>query len=685
MHLPDFPVSTPLMVLWLLGLIALAYFFVRFLKEILRKNKRGLLLLVFGILLTLGAAVHVVLLARSSHTFTHGNWIQLALVSLTAGLEMFIGHTVVFDDIIAAVIFHEPGLMIAYLTIFVLILCFSFVLVFQILPRRMHDRIWLFRHESLAASERKNHIFVGVNPNAKLLAKSILQDWARKEDKGGQGTLMFIDLPAKEGVHAEISLGDIFASLVSRRKELSMDEELGSDRFVLFKGQHPVGDEGFKDLVDLIGLHRLRPWFRSKRTSIYLLGEEADNSRLLDLLLADPEVKAKVFSLSERVGGPHSVYSAARGRVRLIDKHFLSVQQIKFQKPELHPIQFVEVATGRNGDPLGYVASGFHAMQVGFRATGQEALRFLYEFGSFVGKDRRRVPTTFDIFDDDLESYRGDFLSRFPGLRSEEALLWNEGIVGGERFWKRYAEILPQLNYVVIATGDPDRNVEVAARMLETAARTGKDMSRFVILVRVEHLDERTKGILGFYNETYHHGGAPILRPFGVADDIWNLPAISGKGMKEQASRYYAAFQRAVGGEDTWESRKKRLSGKDGNPEANKRELLRRQAQDLSLSAFLPTLRILAGENLREAAALIPATGEKGHYPSKGPDAEHLEYLAIQEQIRWIVSHLAAGYIPSEQRDELLMRMDNMVPYDLITNARFQHFDWITVKTALTD
>ena len=679
-----FPVSTPLMIVWAICLGVAAYFFVSLLKYLLRKNRRGLLVLCFGMLLAMGTAVHVVLLSLSSHTVTDGNWIQLVLVSLVAGLEMFIGHTVVFDDIIAAVIFRMPGLLLAYLTIFILVLSFSFVLVFQILPRRLRDRIWLFRHRRQASADRKNHIFIGVTPQAKLLAKSILKDWEPEKRRNDQGQVMFIDLPDKEGVHAEISFGDIFTSLVSRRKELGLDEELGTDRFVLFKDQHPFGDRD-KDLVDAIGLRRLRPWFRNERSSIYILGDEADNTRLLDLLLADSGVKAKVFCLTDRVNDTHSFYSSVRGRVHMIDTHLLAVQQIKFQKPDLHPVHFVEMAKGPDGEPLGYVASGFHAMLAGFRETGQESLRFLYEFGSFVGKDRKRAPTTFDIFDDDQDRHRGDFLNRYPGLRDDDAIVWNGGPIGGDRFWQRYAEILDGLNYAVVATGNLDRNIEIAARMLQTAARSGKDMSRFVILVRLVRLDDRIRGILDFYNRTYHPGGAPVLRPFGVAEDIWTLATISGKGMKERASRFYAAFQHAICGEDTWETRRERLTSRCGDPVAHSMELMRRQGQDLSCSAFMPTLRVLAGEKLGEAASRIPNVFEHGrHYPDKGPDFVHLEYLAIQSHLRWTASHLAAGYVQGE-RDELLMRIPDLKPYDEVADTKVEHFDWIAVKTALAE
>jgi len=155
--------------------------------------------------------------------------------------------------------------------------------------------------------------------------------------------------------------------------------------------------------------------------------------------------------------------------------------------------------------------------------------------------------------------------------------------------------------------------------------------------------------------------------------------------MKERASRFYAAFQRAVGGEDTWETRRQRLTSRCGDPLANSMELTRRQGQDLSCSAFMPTLRVLAGKKLGEAASRIPNVFEHGsHYPDKGPDFIHLEYLAIQSHLRWTASHLTAGYVQGE-RDELLMRIPELKPYDEVADTKVEHFDWIAVKTALAE
>ena len=143
LHAPDFPVSVPVMIAWAVGLVVLSILFVTLLVRLLRKGKRGALLSVFTFILLAGTCIHVIMLARSTHTVTDGNWIQLFLISSLASLEMFIGHTVVFDDIIAAVVFREPLLLLSYITVFVLAILFTISLFFLIVPRGLKDAIRL--------------------------------------------------------------------------------------------------------------------------------------------------------------------------------------------------------------------------------------------------------------------------------------------------------------------------------------------------------------------------------------------------------------------------------------------------------------------------------------------------------------------------------------------------------------
>ena len=664
MHAAQFPVSTPMMILWAVLLLAGVFLFIHFLNLQLRKNRRNVILAVFGLLLIGGAAVHVVMLSLSTHTATDGNWIQLCLISLVAGLEMFVGRTFIFDDIYAAVVFHMPGLLLAYLTIFTLILCFSFVMVFQILPRKFRDRIWLRTHGKKAAEAGKNHIFLGINPQTKALARSILKE----DDRDGR--LILIDFPDREQVHKEISLGDVLSNLMSRRKEKTLEEELGSDRFVLLKGLQTA---------------RLAPWLNNPRTSIYLLSEDEDeNMERLEMISGAGDIPAKIFCLVDRKNGFNGLYSGLQNRIRLIDTHYLAFQDIKFNRPDLHPVHFVDIARGKDGCPLGYVKDGFHAMIVGFGETGQEALGFLYEFGTFVGKDRNRIPLSISVYDPDMDLRKGQYLGTHPGLRDDPSLKWSDAKVGSERFWEDFVRDIRDINYIIVATNSDSFNIETAVSLLQSAAREGKDLSEFVILAREKAPSEASRSILDYYNRSYCPDGRPVICSFGGWDRIWQPDVISGKGLKEQASRFFDAYQRATGQSGSWDERRDALMADPANRLRNNMELMRKQGHELECCAHVHTKLQLASPEVREAARLIPDVLEPGQtelYPERGKIYDSLEYLAIGENLRKCASLLVSGYRKGE-KDELRQRTLNLRSYEE-NGELYRHFDWITVKTSL--
>ena len=296
---PTFPVSTPLMVVWAGALLVVTALFVHSLILLNRKGKRKAIVAIFALLLLAGAAVHVVLLTQSHHTVTDGNWIQLILVSLVASLEMFIAQTSIFDDIFAAVIFHEPGILLAYISIFVLIIAFTLSMVLLIMPQRLRDRTWLRMNAGKARRPRKNHIFLGLDPRSRAFAKAILQEWEAKPDNHTQGDVIMVEFPDGNSRKQELSIGELISNIFGQQKELSLEKQLGSSRFVLLKGRLPNG------------LPKLDPWLQNPKTTVYLLsGDEQQNLDLLKLLATDPSVKAKILCYSHRVNSYTSLMAA---------------------------------------------------------------------------------------------------------------------------------------------------------------------------------------------------------------------------------------------------------------------------------------------------------------------------------------------------------------------------------------
>ncbi len=683
--IPEFPVSLPVMIIWAVILLIGSLLFVHLLLVQSRKGRRSVISLIFLFLLLAGTAIHVLLLSRSHHTVTDGNWIQLVLVSLVASLEMFIGHTVVFDDIIAAVIFREPLLMIAYLSVFVLILVFTLSIAFLIMPRRLRDRLWLRRSRAHATQNRKNHIFLGVSPYSKMLARSILQEWAH-QDRKTQGDIIFVEFPVPESRHGELSIGDLVANIFGRKKEVTLDEELGSDRYVLLKGTLPEGTDD--SLAHAIGLQGLQKWLENARTSVYILNDnDQDNFEILKFFTRDKSIQAKGFFYTHEPDSFYSLYANMGKRVRVLNSHYLSLMKVKQDHPELMPVHYVDIARNKQGESLGYVNKGLHSLIVGFGESGQEALRYLYGYGTFAGKDLKRAPMSITLVDASMEKVKGHFLHSAPALREESCLHWQSLHAGSEEFWLLFDQLLDEgLNYIVLAMDKGKLNLTLAIQMLQRAAQKGIDQSKMMILVRVWKRDRHIDDMLAYYNQAFGHDGKPVVYPFGCIDDVWTPDVLSGRSLKQKAICYEEAFEKAGGIIEHWDDRHKRLSCEGGNPLAKYRELMRHQAMEIDFSLYTYTLHQLWGGRAAAPIRDIPVCAldkEPYHFPRKDADYTQLAYLVATEQLHWLAIMLLSGYEEGGP-DELLKTYPQLKPYDELEDETLRHISWLSVKAAFS-
>lgn len=630
-----------MMILWLVLLLAAGTAFVTLMVRLLRRGKRNAVLLIFSLLLVAGMCMHVVLLSRSSHTVTDGNWIQLFLISALASLEMFIGHTVVFDDIIAAVIFREPLLLLSYVTIFVLYILFTISLFFLIVPRGLKDILRLkIRQTGNGAKKRKMHIFLGDTPRSRLLARNIREVSPRDD-------LLFIHFPdPEENAGGELSIGEVLHTMFSRKKERTLADMLGYDHFMFIRGQLP--SPACEDsLPKAVGLPVLEEFIGNKNTHVYILFEDDDyNFRFLKLLSAQKSIRAKVFCYNNNINNYTALYTHVHPRIRLLNRQEMFFTQVKRQEWDLMPVNVAPIARDSEGHSLGYATEGFSAMIIGFDATGQEALRFIHEFGSFVGKDLQPLQNCYHVVDPKVESLKGEFLSRAPAFRYDSDITWSAYSTGSERFWLDYAMFLPRLNYIVITVDSGHRNVEIAVRLLQEAMRCGKDLSRLKILVKATVEDSQLPTIIDFYNRNFCPEGISVIHPFGIPEKVWNLDVVTGKGLKAQALRYREVSAQISGDvSESWESRGRRIRERGGNALANYRELMRRQSVEIDTCLYARTLFALAGER-------VPQEDEEG-----------ISVLAASMQ-QYLINALAVqGYVIGPEEDELNRRLPWMVSY----------------------
>ena len=673
-YIPQFPVSLPAMLIWLVLLLVSVFLFLQLLVRLSRKGHRHVIGGIFFILLALGTAIHVLLLTRSTHTVTDGNWIQLVMVSLIASLEMFIGQTSLYDDIIAAVIFREPGLLLAYSTIFVWIVTYSLSILLLIVPQRLRDRSWLRMYSRKARKDQRNYIFLDINRRSKALARDIL----RKKQHDGE--VILVDFPGDKGVQREISLGELVGNIFSRGKELTLEEELGSDDFILLRGHLPA--DGEHSLCSAIGLEKMHLWLENPHTTLYILSDnEENNLAMLKLLVGDASIQAKIFCFGEHRHSYASLMADMNDRIHLLNPPEMLLTEVKQNHPELLPIHYVDIARGTDGAPLGYVNGGHSALLLGFGEGGQEALRYLYEFGSFVGADKQPVQNTFYVYDPDIEAIRGGFLNRTPALRYSANIIWSADPIGSSQFWMDFAMMLPTLNYVAINIDYGRKNVEIAIRLLKEAARYGKDLRKLCMLVRAGEADGQMLDMIDFYNRSFCPEGCAVIHPVGLSADLWNLDVISGKALKQKAIRY-------AGDAENWDRRSERLRTRGGNRLLNRQERRRRQAQDISTCLYASTLLQLCPPSLYPALEQIPDSWDGAnpvHFTGSAKKRERLEYLVCNEELHWKAALEAAGYIDGgEVQDELNMKIRHLAFYDQIPDEEQRHVAWQSVKRMVT-
>ena len=524
-----------------------------------------------------------------------------------------------------------------YLTIvaaMALVALMVWLLVFLTRPSAARDRFRLAVPLYLKAwSKKKKHVFIAVSPYSKQLASSLL-----KEKK--KSHILFVNL----------------APSFQKETEHRLRQELGSSIPVL--GGHAPLLEDARTFAGALGLKGLAPWLSQKHTNLYLFSKNPEeNAQLLSLSTDDPSIKAKIFYYSSDPNGYDSLVASTGARIRMLNPHEMSFTQLKLEQPRLMPVHFVQKAPGPHS---GYVRQGLHALVAGFGNIGQEAVRFLYEYGSFVGEDFLRAPMSIDIYDATLPVKLGAFWESAPMLKADTALHWHLEAAGSVTFWENF-EKDPELRYLIVAVDEGRRNIQLGVSLLKAAARSGKDLSRMLILVYDRQNTKKSRNILDSYNAAYCPEGAAVLHSFGDNRSIWNPDVISGRALKKTAVKLLEGRKSLERGE-SWDERQERLSRPGPDAFKNQMELRRRQSADISRALFAPSLLALAPE------------GE--------PDEKTIEYLSAQEHLHWMSALAVMGYTDGPL-DELLKRHPDMVPYPEIKEDETRQRSLLSVKSLL--
>ena len=540
------------------------------------------------------------------------------------------------------------------------------ILIVHFLAGRLVSKAWLLFHSGSKRNER-THVFFGTNPQAIALAKSI---------PSGE-KILFVDGPAQNALPGKVSILTLFQGV---RSTSSIREKLRTEvpRAILLKARQNTGKNSGEALFEDLGLKRLARWAENGNNCFYLLSDNQEDN--LAALRKMQPAKAQIYYRADREGAALKTVLASPDNIHIVDSSFLATKALRADA-SLYPVRLVNVAKDADGEPLGYVESPFHALVCGFGESGQGALSFLYEFGSFVGKDGKASPFHCTVLDADMDRIAAGFLASRPALDGKR-VQFLQCDTASARFQEILKEEIGRLNYVFISVGDDARNADLAVETLKYAFKYRSSLDGFLIVVKMGR-PAGYQDMFHFFNESY--GGKDCIRTIGDIDRTWTWDNISGEGYLRYARLFQAAYAASASESVSWEERLAQIRQKPGSELSHRLEIRRKTEQDLANYFHVRVKAALCPKRLwKEGAADdIPVLYEGKHYTGQDARAAAvMDYLARLEHLRWNASHEMAGYQYADEKREDLMTHPDMRPYASL-NENTRHFDWIVVKTTL--
>lgn len=637
------------------------------------------------------------------------NWMMLFLRSFISSLEMFISETHLDEIAIEREGWLKGSEGQVYLAIFFAIyslaLTISFWAIFSVLGRRVTGYIWGFFNPGRS----KQYIFIGVNKPACLVAESLEKSIMKKNEKGD---ILYISFAKQQSERFSfISLFQDSSDLDDYKKYLKMPRVFPAER-QFFDGNK----DNLKSLLSSVGLRWMIGRFSSNDTELFILGDdESENLRTLQALLKSGCTKPRIFCHAHRDGlvGLLS-QSYPIGKIHFVDSSYLAVRELLKEEAKegkrSHPVDYVEIAKDEKGRILGYTITPFNSMVLGFGETGQEAVKFLYEFGCFSDHDGNLQTANIYVVDRELKQSAGAFMHHHPGasykneVNQSGRIRFIQASIFDPDFNTFISSTISELNYIVVSLGNAQTNIEVGLDILNYALKYRKHgLNNFVVKVHLP-LSISDKALeyqlIDVYNknEVYKNN----IQFFGLLDSVWHYKTISETDSNEKAKIFFEKYIIASGKPihvpdkngkltNVWDKRLADLEDAINESNLKRIEDYRMKIeQDRHNYYHTYTKTKLGGidKSNSNIGLAIPYEYSDKHYCASN-DEHDLQYhysvcehLAVTEHLRWQCFNEMMGYVPSPDgnRDYLKKWHENMKPFKMLPEY-VQHYDWITVKT----
>lgn len=579
---------------------------------------------------------------------TGENMVTLLLRSVLSSFEMFLSKSNLIG--IADNCKGDEVYMLCFAIIHTLALTISTLFAVLCFGKRIQYWCRGIKWRFIGSSAVTN-VFWGFNERSFVLAHDIANKSTTKE------RFIFVDFPLHE---ESPSKGQSFSGILGlfSYKIHALRQMSGLRNSIMMRSSlRPSSVQNINtDFFDAMNIYRLKQILdKSKEIRFFILTDDEDANLKAALNMLNHNVcgnkEFKIYCSARKTKLNKLIEETKNKHLKFIDDSRMSITQLKMDHDKgRHPIDYVDIDKER-----GIVTSEFKALIVGFGTTGQDALRFLYEFSAFTGIDQKKSPVQLHVVDCNMDKLKGGFYQEVPGmsmLEGKEIFLHNLNFNSME-FNQFLDANINDLNYVIIATGSDERNIEFASSIMERAFSQRKEKAHHLkVFVRMYSEANRIKfdSAINVYAQFCEKDNYLPLEFFGDTKTLYTRDVIIDNRYEQQAKEFYKAYCKATPSSDTWEDRADKEKNKLGVV-YGMRSLRRKEGQDKANCQHCYTKqRLLNLENRNEPLELPEWTDNESILDHEGATENHwlvcLYNVAICEHLRWNASHLMMGYVP---------------------------------------
>lgn len=622
------------------------------------------------------------------HHYELSNNVELVFRSMILSIDLFL------LDLEGNIIDHLPrhealrSLLViqAFLSFFCTLALFVNIVFTQL------KALWVLNFSARVSNEKKHlYLFFGVNEAVKILVSDVKQkdpkalivlvdffDATKSEDdetieSGFTPILNMFTMRSKTFHFAEQQ--NVFVAASSRQFfDITDGIGLNDENDIIYNNQS-------YDLFDILGLNRIKELIKqltkkegttlnlfffsdNYRNNLRNIVAVAKDTTLRDIADGGVNPTVKIFCRSRYNVISKVVEDLALKKnfeVITVDSTHLAIELIK-KNIYLQPVKVVKTAPF----PPTSIQNELNSLIIGFEEEGQDAFKFIYEFGRFVSKDSALYDIKvhkpkIKICGKNINNFIGRFVHQHPGIDfSDDKIEFVEATTGSEEFYTKILtpEFCAKVNYIIITAGKDYENISLASSIFNYIRRFRLIFDDLLILVRCnndENYEIMTK-IAHHYNSGYDPLGSSfkVINIYGMPKEIYSFDTIVNDFFRSEGKKFHKGYQ-PIDYPQTWEQRRKESKGLDGL-----RQLRRRESQDMAnafhgftkLILFNNALSIENEEQFESYKSLVK--DDTYRYSSDKDSSslkEVIDWLAVLEHVRWMASHELLGYSLDEKID----------------------------------